>query len=145
MALTVVVGFAIIFLSTIQSLHVQHRFESRPFHYLNVSPLETLVANDYIDCSFACLQNVLCVSFNVAVFSDENGKRWCELLPSTSYNNTAKLTADHQSQHYSIQVGNNYAHNHLQSLNFKIWGNEWSIKILQCSQNYASARNARKV
>ncbi|KAL9962332.1 hypothetical protein ACROYT_G031425 [Oculina patagonica] len=103
MALTVVVGFAIIFLSTIQSLHVQHRFESRPFHYLNVSPLETLVANDYIDCSFACLQNVLCVSFNVAVFSDENGKRWCELLPSTSYNNTAKLTADHQSQHYSIQ------------------------------------------
>ena len=91
-------------LANAQSFSVQHRYKSLPFYYLNVSSLETILVSDYLDCSFACLQNVLCVSFNVAAFSDENWKRWCELLPSTNYNNTVKLTADHQSRHYSLQV-----------------------------------------
>ena len=83
---------------------IQHRFECHQFHYLNVAHLEARSVDDNMDCSFACLQNALCVSFNVAVLPDIKGRRWCELLPFTSYNETEKLTAHHQSHHYSIQV-----------------------------------------
>lgn len=106
----VVLSFMMYLVSTqsIHQIHLQHRFDSRLFHYLNVSLLEITLVNDYIDCSFACLQNAICVAFNVAVFSDEKRKLWCELLPETSYNNTAKLTSDHRSRHYSMQVSYKY-------------------------------------
>ena len=79
-------------------------FEFRAFHHLNVSHLVDMFVDDNMDCSFACLQNVLCVSFNVAVSPDEKGKLRCELLPSTSSNNTAKLTAGSQFYFYEIKV-----------------------------------------
>lgn len=85
---------------------IENRFECHPFHYLNVTHLEARSVDDHMDCSFACLQNALCVSFNVAVLPDN--RRWCELLPFTSYNETEKLTGHHQSRHYSIQVSNTF-------------------------------------
>ena len=80
-------------------------FVSRGFHYLNVTRLAVMLVDHYMDCSFACLQNMLCVSFNVAVSADDKGKLRCELLPSTSSNNTANLTADPQCHLYEMKVG----------------------------------------
>ena len=90
-----------------QWLHATFRraeFEFRPFNHLNVTRLVDMFVDEYMDCSFACLHNILCVSFNVAVSPDDNGKFRCELLPSTSSNNPANLTADPQSHLYQIKV-----------------------------------------
>ncbi|KAL9962337.1 hypothetical protein ACROYT_G031431 [Oculina patagonica] len=43
---------------------------------------------------------------NYAVFASDGGKRWCELLPSNSHNNAAKLTEKQQSHHYSLTFKN---------------------------------------
>ena len=77
-------------------------FEIRLFHYLDIIPLERRSVIDSIDCSFACLQGILCVSFNVAAFADDGGKIWCELLPSNIYRDATKLAGDHQYHHYSM-------------------------------------------
>ena len=61
-------------------------FEFRDFYYLNVTCLGTIFVDDNFDCSFSCVQNVSCVSFNLAAFADDKGKLRCELLPSTMYN-----------------------------------------------------------
>ena len=90
-----------------QWLHATFRraeFEFRPFNHLNVTRLLDMFVDDFMDCSFACLHNMLCVSFNVAVNPDDNGKFRCELLPSTSSNNPANLSADPQSHLYQIKV-----------------------------------------
>lgn len=79
-------------------------FEPHISYYLNVTSLDKIFVDDRMDCSFACMQNVLCVSFNVAVFHDDKGKRWCELLSLTSYINTTKLLADHRSHHFTMKV-----------------------------------------
>ncbi|XP_068714952.1 uromodulin-like isoform X1 [Montipora foliosa] len=79
-------------------------FEFRAFHHLNVTrPLVDIFVDGYLDCSFACLQNMLCISFNVAASPDDKGKFRCELLPSTSSNNPANLTADPHSHLYQIK------------------------------------------
>ena len=77
-------------------------FESRLFSYLNVIPMQRIFVVDFIDCSFACLRNVLCSSINVAVFAGDGGRRWCELLPSNIHHDAAKLTENQQSHHYSL-------------------------------------------
>ena len=80
-------------------------FEFRAFHHLNVTrPLVDTFVDGYLDCSFACLENMLCISFNVAASPDDKGKFRCELLPSTSSNNPANLTADPHSHLYQIKV-----------------------------------------
>ena len=85
---------------------VQVRFQSDDSLYLNVTRLKTTFVDDILDCSFTCLQQSLCVSFNLAVFANSEGKFWCELLPSTRYRNPQKLTSDSQSRHFYIQVCN---------------------------------------
>ncbi|XP_022804301.1 uncharacterized protein LOC111341573 [Stylophora pistillata] len=77
-------------------------FEISLFHYLDITPLDKRLVVDPIDCSFACLRNIFCVSFNVAAVASEKGKYWCELLSSIVNTVDAKLVADHGSHHYSI-------------------------------------------
>ena len=89
---------------------VQNQFESHSYFSLNVGNLRTTFVDDHFDCSFVCLQNALCVSFNVAVFPTDTGKYRCELLPSTSYNNNEKLVVDYHSCRYSIQVSDSMRH-----------------------------------
>ena len=45
-------------------------------------------------------------------------KLWCELLPSTSYNNTVWLTSHNESHHFSVQVSNGWVYN--RNVNTKI-------------------------
>lgn len=82
---------------------IQLRFVFHDSLYLNITPLETLlVVDDKFDCSFACVHNKLCISFNLAETSAE--KLWCELLPSSIYNNTGEIVLNFKFDHYSIQV-----------------------------------------
>ena len=88
------------------SQFVQVRFQSDDSLYLNVTRLKTTFVDDILDCSFTCLQQTRCVSFNLAVVANSEGKFWCELLPSTRYSNPQRLTSNSQSRHFYIQVCN---------------------------------------
>ena len=82
---------------------IQLRFAFHDSLYLNITPLETLlVVDDKFDCSFAYVHNKLCISFNLVETSAE--KLWCELLPSSIYNNTGEIVLNFKFDHYSIQV-----------------------------------------
>ena len=81
---------------------IQLRFVFHDSLYLNITPLETLLVDDKFDCSFACVHNKLCISFNLAETSAE--KLWCELLPSSIYKNTGEIVLNFKFDHYSIQV-----------------------------------------
>ena len=63
-----------------------------------------VVHND--DCGFACVSNAPCVSFNVAMSRNENGKLRCELLSEDMFRSPDKLTVSQQFHHYSIKVTN---------------------------------------
>jgi len=56
------------------------------------------------DCGFACVSNAPCVSFNVAMSPNENGKLRCELLSEDMFRSPGKLTVSQQFHHYSIKV-----------------------------------------
>ena len=60
----------------------------------------------YKECGFACVCNPPCVSFNVALFPNENGKFRCELLSEDKFRSLDKLTDSQQFHHYSLQVNN---------------------------------------
>ena len=77
-------------------------FELSLFNYLHISALEKRHVVEPIDCSFACLRNVSCVSLNVAAVADGKEKYWCEFLSSNMHSDAAKLAANYQSHHYSL-------------------------------------------
>ena len=56
------------------------------------------------ECGFACVSNAPCVSFNVALLPNENGKLRCELLSEDMFRSPDKLTDSQQFHHYSIKV-----------------------------------------
>ena len=61
----------------------------------------------YKECGFACVCNPPCVSFNVALFPNENGKFRCELLSEDKFRSPDKLTDSQQFHHYSLLQVNN--------------------------------------
>ena len=74
------------------------------FSLLNITSLGRNLLEDQIDCGFACLEIPSCISYNVAVFPDINGKLLCELLPSDKYNNSEKFIQSQYFHHFSIPV-----------------------------------------
>ena len=81
-------------------------YEPILYHYVNASYVMRMFVEDILDCSLACLENNLCVSFNLAVNADSEGKRWCDLLSSHIYNNAEQLIADQYSHHLTLKVHN---------------------------------------
>ena len=59
------------------------------------------------ECAFACVDNAPCVSFNVALSPNENGKLRCELLREDMFRSPDKLIASQQFHHYSKKVSDN--------------------------------------
>ncbi|PFX16920.1 hypothetical protein AWC38_SpisGene18796 [Stylophora pistillata] len=106
-------------------------FEISLFHYLDITPLDKRLVVDPIDCSFACLRNIFCVSFNVAAVASEKGKYWCELLSSIVNTVDAKLVADHGSHHYSISQP-------IFSLFYRILAEVKSVPVVGSVQEYRS-------
>ena len=91
---------------------VAHKFLHLQGSILN-SSREVLRAED---CNFACIANAPCVSFNVALSSNENGKFRCELLSEDKYRSPDKLTNSQQFHHYSIKVTDNLKSSHLATI-----------------------------
>ena len=75
------------------------------FQHLQGPLLESSCEVDQDDeCAFACVANAPCVSFNVALLPNENGKLRCELLREDMFRSPDKLTNSQQFHHYSLQV-----------------------------------------
>ena len=83
-------------------------FETHKFRHLQGSPLdsscEVVRAKE---CAFACVSIAPCVSFNVALSPNENGKLRCELLSEDMFRSPAKLTDSQEFHHYSMKVSGN--------------------------------------
>ncbi|XP_068699767.1 uncharacterized protein [Montipora foliosa] len=75
-------------------------------HLLNISNLlESVNVSGYIQCAFACLHNVDCFSFNLAIASDANLKEHaCQLLPTDKYKNPTRFVRSQEFHHYAIPV-----------------------------------------
>lgn len=74
------------------------------FSYLNITKIGSELVQHGDECGFACLEVPSCFSYNLAVFSDINGKLSCELLPSDKYKNSDKLFNSPMFHHFSITV-----------------------------------------
>lgn len=80
-------------------------FKAHKFQHLQGSLLDSSceVARA-TECSFACVANAPCVSYNLALSPNENGKLRCELLSEDKFRSPDKLTDSQQFHHYSIKV-----------------------------------------
>ena len=63
----------------------QDVFIKEEYHYLNVPKVGTFTVYDSLDCTFECLGNPSCLSFNLAAYKGADGKLRCELLSSEKY------------------------------------------------------------
>jgi len=83
-------------------------FVAHRFQHLQGSVLDSSceVVQDE-ECAFFCVDNAPCVSFNVGVSPNENGKLLCELLGEDKFRSPNKLTDSQQFHHYSIKVNDN--------------------------------------
>ncbi|XP_068705549.1 uromodulin-like [Montipora foliosa] len=81
-------------------------FESHLFYRLKVESLRSKSVKSPTDCGLACLQNILCLSFNVALNADEKGQFRCELLRSNRYLEEERLAADQHFNHYGLLMEN---------------------------------------
>jgi len=59
------------------------------------------------ECAFTCVDNAHCVSFNIALSPNENGKFPCELLSEDMFRSPEKMIVSQQFHHYSIKVSDN--------------------------------------
>ena len=82
-------------------------FKAEEFSYLNITSLGLEHVQNSTECGFTCLGITSCFSYNLAAFSDVNGKLLCELLPSDKFNNSDKLTGSQIFHHFSIPVSTN--------------------------------------
>ena len=83
----------------------QRQFSKDEFHYLNVTRVGTFTVYDIFDCTFECLSNPLCFSFNLAAFKGEDGKFWCDLQSSDRYRNFRVYNDNMTSHHFFTMVG----------------------------------------
>ena len=82
-------------------------FSQNDFSYLDINSIGTSLVVQSIQCALTCLQHLSCFSFNLAAFSDNNGKLLCEHLPSDKNNNSEKFVASKTYHHFSIWVSQN--------------------------------------
>ena len=74
------------------------------FSYLNITSIGRNLIQDENDCGYACLEIPACFSYNVAAFSDVNGKLLCELLPSDKFNHSDKFNTSREFHHFYLPV-----------------------------------------
>ena len=81
-------------------------FKEDKFSFLNITALVKRIVEDSLSCTFSCLDNLACFSFNVAAFPDKAGKFTCEILSSDKYNNSEGFLPSKTFHHFSIVVRN---------------------------------------
>ena len=79
-------------------------FKAYEFSFLNITNIGSELVQSDTECGFACLGITSCFSYNLAAFSDINGKLLCELLPSDKFNNSDNFTSSPFYHHFSIPV-----------------------------------------
>ena len=79
-------------------------FDRNPFHFLWVKKLASIMAADQMDCTFFCVGEPKCRSFNIAATPDSKGLYLCELLASDKYRARTKFHANATFHHYSPKV-----------------------------------------
>ena len=79
-------------------------FEKNPFNYLWVNKLASSMAAGQIDCTFMCVGEPKCYSFNMATSPDSKGLYLCELLATDKYRSKTKFHANATFHHYSPKV-----------------------------------------
>ncbi|XP_031558286.1 protocadherin-like wing polarity protein stan [Actinia tenebrosa] len=78
---------------------VKHRFK-----YLKVTPFMSSLIPNQKKCQLFCVQNLQCLSLNVAVFPDSDDKFKCELLATDIFNSSSSITNDVNYNHYSFET-----------------------------------------
>ena len=79
-------------------------FKRNPFHYLWVKNITWSMVIDQLDCTFLCVGEPKCYSFNMAAYPDSKGLYLCELLPTDKYRATKTFHANATFHHYSPWV-----------------------------------------
>ena len=79
-------------------------FAQNSFHYLWVKKITSSKVADQFDCTFLCVGESKCFSFNVAAYPDLKGLYLCELLATDKYRATEKFHANATFHHYSPRV-----------------------------------------
>ena len=80
------------------------KFKQNPFHYLWVEKLASSMVADQLDCTFLCVGEPKCYSFNMAAYPDSKGLYLCELLATDKFRATEKFHANATFHHYSPSV-----------------------------------------
>ena len=81
-------------------------FKKEEFHYLNAPKVGKYTVLDAFDCTFECLSNPSCFSFNLASAKEADDKIWCELLSADKHSNPKDYTGNQSSHHFFTEVGN---------------------------------------
>ena len=82
-------------------------FAAHKFRHLNITPLVSASVKEIRECGKLCVDHSSCFSANFAAFFHEEGKIFCELLPSDKYNNSNKFLDSAVFHHLSIKVSKN--------------------------------------
>ena len=79
-------------------------FKRNAFHYLWAEKITSSMVEDQFDCTFFCLAEPKCYSFNMAAYPDSKGLYLCELLATDKYRGTKKFHGNATFHHYSPWV-----------------------------------------
>ena len=79
-------------------------FKPNPFQYLLVKKITSRMLEDQFYCTFLCVAEPKCYSFNMAAYPDSKGLYFCELLATDKYRETKKFHANATFHHYSPWV-----------------------------------------
>ena len=80
-------------------------FRRSQYKYFWVAKLASSMVSDSLDCTFLCVGEPRCYSFNIAAFPDSGDLYLCELLPTGKYSAPDKLRSNATFHHYSPWVG----------------------------------------
>ena len=80
------------------------KFKRNHNQSLLVSITESLFVEDASDCSFSCVGDPKCLSYNIAKSPDSNGIYVCEVLATDMYRAKDRLKANSSFHHFSPMV-----------------------------------------
>ena len=79
-------------------------FKRNDFHYLWAEKITSSMVRDQFDCTFLCVAEPKCYSFNMAAYHDSKGLYLCELLATDKYRETKKFHSNATFHRYSPPV-----------------------------------------
>ena len=80
------------------------KFECDPFYFSWAEKLTSFMVEDKLDCTFLCVGEPKCYSFNIAVYPDSKGLYLCELLATDKHREAEKAQENATFHHCSPLV-----------------------------------------